>query len=92
MAWCEKCHDIFFGEDCSCKEFTVIEDGEEYKVFGKDFEQVVEKRAEQINCDEPIFNEDIWDEPLTVIDGKGVKKRFNASCEPAIDYYIEEVD
>ena len=78
---CERCEEYNFittGRECQCKPFTVIEDGEEYLMYGHDSEGVALKFAEESNQDYELMGESI---EITVNGDK-----FTISAEPDIHY------
>jgi len=94
---CEKCGEFTFnGKKCNCKPFKVYypeyygEDPE--TVYGFSHVGVAEKLAEKINCDDPVFNEDIFDYPVEITDGKGERKSFQCTAEVDINYDATEVE
>jgi (2Fe-2S) ferredoxin len=97
MNWgrCDKCHEYSF-LPCGCKPFLVYYPefyGEEKEtVFGHTFEEVVERLAEKLNEDEPVFEENIFETPVEITDEDGETKRFNCTASISIDYNAEEVE
>ena len=94
---CKKCGEYTFnGKKCNCKPFKVYypeyygEDPE--TVYGFSHVGVAEKLAEKINCDDPVFNEDIFDYPVEITDGKGERKSFQCTAEVDINYDATEVE
>lgn len=96
MKDCPKCGGwIFDDKPCGCRKFEVFypeQYGDEWKVV-RDFsmEGVAEKIAEQINSDDPLFDEDIFETPIIVKDENGVEKSFNATATVDIHYSIKEI-
>jgi hypothetical protein len=97
MPTCSKCnHWNFSGKSCECKPFQVFgeefdEDGEVF--YGQNYKDVVQRIAEKRNCEQPIFDENLFEKPITVIDQNGgVKKNFQCSASISIDYFVEEIE
>ncbi len=98
MKKCERCGDYYFealfSGTHSCRKFTVWEpaEGDTYEKWGCDAEDIAGKIAEQRNCDEPIFDENIFEIPIRITDDDGVEKWFNTTAEPDIHYSTSEVE
>lgn len=97
---CSRCHKLcsvpvnWDDSLCKCKPFKVF--GEEFDengevFYGRDFKSIVETIAENRNIDDPVFDEDLFKKPITVIDENGIKKKFNCYASISIDYFAEEV-
>jgi len=89
---CRKCHHWSFdSHNCSCKEFTVIDDqDEEHEYFGRDMEDAAENFAKYYNegsGEYLLMNEEMI---VKVIDGDTIKT-FSISAEPYISYITHEV-
>lgn len=97
MNKCRKCGNYLFndGEICKCEPYQVYYPDyygdEKQTVYGHSFEDVVQKTAEKINCDDPIFEEDIFETPVEITDLRGIKKLFNCSAVKEVYYSADEV-
>ncbi len=93
---CPRCHDLNFdGKPCTCRAFTYYEyegDDNPSTVYGKSFTDIVESMAEDYNSGDPVFDEDIFEEPIVLVDDQGVRKKFNCWAEVSIDYTAEEIE
>ena len=92
---CGKCGEYGYGE-CHCKPFMVYFPdyyGEEMEeVYGNIFEDVVEKIAKEVNEDEPVFDQNLFDEPIEITDESGVTKKFNCTASLSVDYFAHEIE
>ena len=93
---CKRC-DEFGREPCGCVPFMVYyppsfgEEKQEY--YGHSFEAVAERLAKEINeYDAPVYEEDVFEEPIAITSAEGVTKRFNCIASVSIDYYASEVE
>ena len=93
---CKNCGEYTFnGKKCNCKPFKIFYPeyyGTDPKtVYGFTHGGVVEKLAEKINCDDPVFDKDIFDYPVEITDINGERKSFQCIAEVDIHYYSTEV-
>lgn len=95
MTWCPKCKDYFFGDNCSHQEFTIYHPdyyGEDrQKITGKDFESAIELYTENHNIDDPVFDDDVFENPIEITDSNGITKKFNCTAIIDINYTASEV-
>lgn len=97
MNKCKKCGKWIYSDNgkCQCEPYRVYCPdyyGEERQtVYGHDVKDVVENLAEKINCDDPIFDEDIFEENIIVTDRVGVERRFNCSAIVDVVYRVVEI-
>lgn len=91
MKQCKKCQVWLFDDTpCRCELFSVSYEGEKETIYGYNHEDVVEKVAERINMDDPVFDEDLFEEPVVVTDKNGVEKSFNCSAVIDVVYNVRE--
>ena len=81
--FCENCSKYLMSfENCSCKEFMVInEDLEEIKIWAYDEEDAAIKYAQGADDNDCCIDE------IVTINGN----KYQLSCEPVINYYAEEI-
>lgn len=96
MNKCKKCGKWMYSdnEKCRCEPYKIYYPayfGEEKQtVYGHDFKDAVEKLAEKINCDDPIFDNDVFEENIIITDRDGVEKIFN--CSAAVDVIYRAIE
>ncbi len=97
MVKCITCGDYYwdeFGESCRCKPYTVFypdyfrDCGK--VIYSNSFEGVAKKLAEKINCEDPVFDEDIFEVDIKIVSKEGVAKMFNCIAEVDIAYHSRE--
>jgi len=92
---CEKCGEYNY-LPCKCTPFAVYYPdyfGEEKEqIYGNSFEEVVERIAKMINEDEPIFEGNLFNEPIEITDENGTTKKFNCTASVSVDYFPEEIE
>jgi hypothetical protein len=94
--YCKKCGQYFWlTDECKCKPFQVydLENwGEEKKtIYGKSFEEIVEKWAIKLNDNNPPFEQELFETPIEVTDESGETKRFNCTASLSINYSVKEI-
>jgi len=79
--------------DCCCVPFSILDEYDQdvgiwYEINA---ERVAEKYAEESSGanEEYLLDESVV---ITVVDSKGMRKRFKISAEATINYYAEEVE
>lgn len=84
---CEKCKEFQADniKECSCKEYTIIKDGEEHKLWANHMEHAALRFAEDYNDngDHSLMGEEIY---IEVRDAEGKTTKFCISAEPDIHY------
>ena len=95
MKHCERCGHWWYDDDiCRCEPYQVYYPdyyGEEKEtVYGFSHEDIVEKIAREINCDEHNYDVDIFEDPIKVTDKNGVEKSFNCVATVSVDYSVRE--
>ena len=94
---CKRCDKLLFdwrSGDCDCKPFKIIDSeiGEIGEiVYGDGFENVIERLAKNQNSYDPIFDQDIFEDHITLEDGDGERKTFNCQAEIDVNYNVYEV-
>lgn len=94
--WCALCGDYLHTQNCDCEEFIVYEGNEKMENFlttewGKTHEDVAIKLAEKRNSDEPTFDEDLFEDPLVIVDRKGNSVKLQVQASFSIDYFCREI-
>jgi len=94
---CKKCGELLFGnKPCNCKKFKVYYPErygfEPETVYGFSHVGVAEKLAEKINCDDPVFDEDVFDYPVEITNRDGEMKKFQCTAYVDIVYSTKEVE
>lgn len=94
FAICPRCHKYRWVDVCRCEPFHVdFPDrfGKDGKViYGTSFEEVVETIATVVNRDEPLYDEYLFEEDITVTDRHGESKRFNCIASLDVSYSVKE--
>lgn len=93
---CPKCNQYDWLDSHKCYPFKVYYPeyySDEWEtVYGKSAENVVERIAARLNDDDPVFDENIFESPITIMDSEGNKTSFKCHASFSIDYYPEEID
>lgn len=90
MGFCPKCGSYVFSRYHKCYPYTFEYEGEVINIYGKSFEDVVERYAREYNASDPIVGDAIFDEPVVVTNGDGESKKFNCYAEVVLEYSVEE--
>ena len=91
---CTRCHKYQFDpETCRCQPFTVKEYPEDSGriLYGVSAEYIVEQLATNRNSEAPVFEDNIFEDPLEIIDKDGVSKKFNCTASISVDYSVREI-
>lgn len=95
--YCEKCNDFTSNEQCSCKLYkyrhVTYTDNEWTEKYARTSYDLVENILTKMNEDDPdTSGEAILDEPIEIINEKGIIEKWNGSCELMLVYdcWVEE--
>lgn len=92
MKHCKNCEALLWDDGiCRCGPYQVYYGDEKETVYGFSHEDIVEKVAQEINMDDPVFDEDIFETPITVTDKNGLEKSFNCVAMIDVDYSVREI-
>lgn len=99
--YCKRCNEYYYNKDhdlCSCELYRIscpdYYGDELQEIWAKSFDGAVEKFAKRYNEEESdcfIENDNLFDEPIKIIDNKDIKKIYNVYAEPTILYRAKEI-
>jgi len=93
---CKNCKSLLLNkEPCKCKPFKVYYP-DYYAdvpkiVYGFSHGGIAEILAEKLNCDDPVFDEDIFECPVEITDENGEMKKYQCSAYVDIVYSATEI-
>ena len=93
---CTRCKELLFSDrPCTCRPFKVYYPGyygeDLQTIYGFSHIGVAEKLAENLNCDDPVLDEDIFEYPVEITSENGEMKKFQCSAYVDIVYSAKEI-